>query len=75
MYTQISVEMITQQKLKELRSAAETNRLLAQANHARQKRSSIILRLFAWLFKKPGDRQEARPAGSEGSPHVFLHTS
>ena len=64
MYTHISVEMITQQRLKEYRQQADLNRLLDQASVNRPARSSFFGKFFSRLFKTHGNRHE-HPAGKD----------
>ena len=70
MYSHFVAEMIAKQKVEELRKEAEINRMLKQASRGEQGHSSIVARFFSWLSNKPGNRKEAHPAGSKGSPCV-----
>ena len=67
MDTHFSVEVMTNQKIRELRKEAELNRLLNQTAADRQNRSSFTGRLLSWIFRKPDIQQDNRQIRTKGT--------
>jgi hypothetical protein len=67
MYTQISVELLDNQKVKEAHREAEKYRLLDQAEADGQGSSSFSRWFLSQIFGKPGHQRDNRQIKAKGS--------